>query len=164
MQKMNYARHAAAAGMALFALASPLTAKVALADEIDIVITHVKALDAFDELSKGDTFAKVTIGKDVQSTPVISQQAEIKPDWKIVQKVKPGKHDVKVEIFDKDVSVDDAIDINKVANRRPLEFTVDTRSCRIEGFSQTYKCGDIIKRAGEEKKKAEITFVVKVKK
>ena len=120
--------------MALFALASPLTAKVAMADEIDIVITHVKALDAFDDLSKGDTFARVTIGKDVQTTPVIEQEADIKPDWKVVHKVKPGKHDVKVEIFDKDVSVDDPIDINKVANRRPLEFTVDTRSCRIDGL------------------------------
>jgi hypothetical protein len=164
MQKMNYARHAAAAGMALFALASPLTAKVALADEIDITITNVKALDAFDELSKGDTFAQVTIGKDVKATPVVTQEAEIKPNWHIVHKVKPGKYDVKVEIFDKDVSVNDLIDINRRANRRPLEFTIDTRSCRITGFSESYKCGDSIKRAGDEKKKAEVTFTVKVNK
>jgi hypothetical protein len=164
MRKLVYAKHAAAGGMALFALALPLTANEAKADEIDIVITHVKALDAWDDLSKGDPFVRVTIGKDVQKTPVIEQQTDIKPDWKIVQKVKPGKHTVKLELLDKDVSVDDPIDINKVANRRPLEFTVDTRSCRIEGFSQTYKCGETITRIGEETKKAEISFVIKVKK
>jgi hypothetical protein len=164
MPKINYAKHAAVGGMALFALATPLTAKVAMADEIEILITHVKALDAWDELSKGDSFARVTIGKDVQTTPVVEQKSEITPDWKIVHKVKPGKHDVKLELLDKDVSVDDPIDINKVANKRPLEFTVDTRSCRITGFSQSYKCGDKITRVGEETKKADITFVVKVKK
>lgn len=163
MKKLDCAKRAALS-LALISLALPLTARDAAADEIDILVTHVKALDAFDELSKGDTFAKVTIGKDVQTTPVISQQTEIKPDWKIVHKVKPGKHDVKVEIFDKDLSVDDAIDINRVDHKRTLEFSVDTRSCRVEGFSQTYKCGESIKRAGEEKKKAEITFVVSVKK
>ena len=52
MPKINYAKHAAAAGMALFALATPLTANVAMADDIEILITHVKALDAWDELSK----------------------------------------------------------------------------------------------------------------
>ncbi len=74
-------------------------------------------------LSKGDPFARVTIGKDAQTTPVIEQKTDITPDWKIVHKVKPGKHDVKLELLDKDVSVDDPIDINKVANKRPLEFT-----------------------------------------
>jgi hypothetical protein len=162
MRKMNYAKHAAAAGMALFALATPLTA--AMADEIEILITHVKALDAWDDLSKGDAFARVTIGKDVQTTPVVEQKGEITPDWKIVHKVKRGKHDVKLELLDKDVSVDDPIDINKVANKRSLEFTVDTRTCRISGFSQSFKCGDKITRVGEENKKADITFVVKVKK
>jgi hypothetical protein len=164
MQRLTYAKHAATVGMALFALTAPLTANVALAAEIDVTITNVKALDAFDELSKGDTFAQVTIGKDVKATPVVTQDAEIKPNWHVVHKVKPGKYDVKVEIFDKDVSVNDLIDINKRPNRRPLEFTVDTRTCRITGFSESYKCGDSIKRAGEEKKKAEVTFTVKVNK
>jgi hypothetical protein len=163
MTTLDYMKRATLS-LALFALALPLAAKHAAADEIDILVTHVKALDAFDELSKGDTYAKVTIGKDVQTTPVVSQQTEIKPDWKIVHKVKPGKHDVKVEIYDKDVTVDDPIDINRVDHKRTLEFSVDTRSCRVEGFSQTYHCGDSIKRAGEEKKKAEVTFVVSVKK
>ena len=163
MKTLNYVKHAAL-GLGLFALALPVAAKQAAADEIEIVITHVKALDAWDDLSKGDPFARVTIGKDAQTTPVIEQKTDITPDWKIVHKVKPGKHDVKLELLDKDVSVDDPIDINKVANKRPLEFTVDTRSCRIEGFSQGYRCGEKITRVGEESKKAEITFIVKVKK
>lgn len=163
MKTLDYTKHATLS-LALFALALPVAAKQAAAEEIDILVTHIKALDAFDELSKGDTYAKVTIGKDVQTTPVVSQQTEIKPDWKIVHKVKPGKHDVKVEILDKDVSVDDPIDINRVDHKRTLEFSVDTRSCRIEGFAQTYRCGDAIKRAGEEPKKAEVTFIVSVKK
>src|SRR5262245_10239807 len=126
MKTLDFAKRAAF-GFALLSLALPLSAREAAADEIEIVIKHVKALDAWDELSKGDPFTRVTIDKDVKNTPVIEQQTDVKPDWKIAHKVKPGKHDVKLELFDKDVSVDDPIDINKVANKRSLEFIVDTR-------------------------------------
>lgn len=152
----------AAAGVcAGFAVVAPGSAA---AEEIEIVISHVKALDKFDELSNGDSYARVSIGKDVQKSPVVTQKTEISPNWKIVQKVKPGTHNVKLEILDKDISVDDPIDINRIDKKRTLEFSVNTKSCRIEGFAQDYKCGEKITRAGQETKKAEITFAVNVKK
>lgn len=132
--------------------------------EITVAITHVKALDKFDEFSNGDMYGRVTIGGKSQSTPVIKGDKEVKPDWKISQAVPPGPTDVKVEIIDKDVAADDAIDINKLEKKRDLDFSVNTKSCTVEGFSQTYRCGASITRAGKEPKKAEITFKVSVKK
>jgi hypothetical protein len=41
---------------------------------------------------------------------------------------------------------------------------VNTRNCRIDGFSSRFKCGQKITRAGKEKKAAEVTFIVMVKK
>lgn len=136
----------------------------ALTHEIIIEIASFKALDKLDELSNGDVYARVTIEGEVLKTPVVSGKSEGKPNWTISKAVTAGKHEVKVELLDKDVSVDDPVDINKVANKRSLDFTVDTKTCRITGFSQTYKCGSKISRTGLEKKKAEIVFSVNVKK
>ncbi|AHB50265.1 hypothetical protein W911_12635 [Hyphomicrobium nitrativorans NL23] len=132
--------------------------------EITVTVTRFKALDRADELSAGDFFARVTIDGASQQTAVISDKAEVKPDWKLSKEVKPGVHKVKLELIDKDVSVDDPIDINRLPNKRDLDFTVDTRSCKLDGFAQSYKCGATITRAGTERKKAEISFKVDVKK
>jgi hypothetical protein len=132
--------------------------------EIVVTISHVKALDKFDEFSNGDMYGRVTIDGKVQKTPVIKGDKEVKPNWTISQAVSPGKHDVKVEILDKDVTVDDPIDINRVDKKRDLDFTVNTKTCKIEGFSSTYSCGKSISREGAEPKKADITFKVSVKK
>jgi hypothetical protein len=135
--------------------------------QIVLDVREIKALDKFDEFSLGDMFARVTIAGRTQSTPILKQTAAvgqaIKPDWQIIQNVGPGVHPVKVELIDKDLSQDDVIDINKLPNRRVLEFTIDTRRCRIEGFASTYNCKSPISRAGKEAKAAEISFTVDAK-
>lgn len=132
-------------------------------NEIVLSITRVKALDKFDEMSGADVYARVTIDGDKEETKIVKQES-FSPDWVIRKKVKAGTVNVRIELVDKDLAEDDPIDINKLPNRRPLEFTVNTKKCRVEGFSSTYKCGSTIKRAGTENKKAEITFNVRVKK
>ena len=52
--------------------------------EITITVTHVKAIDKIDQFSKGDFYARATIGKDTQSTAVVKQQTETKPDGNAV--------------------------------------------------------------------------------
>lgn len=140
-----------------------VTAETATAADVTVNITRVKAIDPPDAFSKGDFYARVTIDGEVQKTEVVKQSIDIKPNWKITKKVKPGEIKVKVEILDKDVSLDDPIDINRVDAKRDLDFTVDTRACRIEGFSEPYKCGQSITRVGKEKKAAGITMSVSVK-
>ena len=98
------------------------------------------------------------------TTPPVKQETSITPNWVISKKVKAGVVKVNLAILDKDVSVDDPIDINRVDNKRDLDFTVNTKTRKVEGFSQTYKTGATISRAGKEKKAAEVTFVVTVKK
>lgn len=139
------------------------TTGVALADEITVTVSSVKGLDKVDELSGGDYFARVTIDGDAQSTPVV-KDTKFKPNWKISKSVSSGEHKVKLELIDKDLAEDDPVDINRLDKKRDLEFTVDTKSCKIEGFSSTQKCGTTITRTGKENKKAEISFKVGVKK
>jgi len=131
--------------------------------EIVVTITHVRAIDKMDVFSKGDFYGRVTIDGETQKTAVAKQQEEIKPGWTIAKRVAAGKHDIKLEILDKDVSVDDPVDINTVANKRHQDFTIDTKTCRITGFSGGYRCGSAITRKGSEKKAAEISFKVEVK-
>lgn len=147
-----------------FALAlGTVMADAATAAEVTVNIARVKAIDPPDAFSKGDFYARVTIDGETQKTEVVKQSIDIKPNWKISKKVKSGVINVKVEILDKDVSQDDPIDINRVDGKRDLDFTVDTRSCRIEGFSEPYKCGKSITRVGKEKKSAGITMSVGAK-
>ena len=153
----------AAALVAVTAFA-PLSQAETANQELTIKVSRVKLLDKVDELSKGDLYARVTIDGEVQSSSVVKGENVIKPDWKLTKKVTRGDHKVKVELVDKDVTQDDTIDINRVDKKRDLDFTVNTKSCRIEGFSTTYKCGSSITRVGAEAKKAEITFTVSVKK
>jgi hypothetical protein len=135
--------------------------------QIVLDVREIKALDKFDEFSLGDIFARVTIAGTTQSTPILKQTAAvgqvIKPDWQIIQNVGPGVHPVKLELIDKDLSQDDVIDINKLPKRRVLEFTIDTRRCRIDGFASTYNCKSPISRAGKEAKAAGISFTVDAK-
>lgn len=132
--------------------------------EVTLTVTRFKALDKADELSAGDFFARVTIDGQKLTTSVISDRAEVRPDWKLSKSVSPGVHKMKLELIDKDVSIDDPIDINRLGNKRDLDFTIDTRSCVIKGFATDYKCGAMISRAGGERKMAEISFRVDVKK
>ncbi len=153
-------------GVALLALPlafTGLASSKAQADEISINITRVQALDKFDELSKADFFARVTIAGEVMMTPFVRNQNDVRPNWVVKKTVPPGVHKVKVEILDKDVTKNELIDINRLDKKRDLDFEVNTRSCQITGFQQTYRCRSAIVRAGNETKKAALTFRVDVK-
>jgi hypothetical protein len=154
---------------AAVALAVPscvVTATSALArDELALVITKVTALDAADTWLAGpdDFYARVTIDGEVFTTKIKRQRNHAEPNWKVTKYVRGGPHDVKLEIFDKDIGKgDDKIDINRIGEKRDLDFTVNTRRCRVEGFSERYRCGDPIRREGSEPKKAAIEFYVDV--
>lgn len=155
-------KYAAAIFAAILPFASIAQAQDAT-HEITITVLSVKALDKADELSGGDFFVRATIAGETFETPVVSKPS-FSPAWKLSKKVAAGSQSVKFALIDKDVSVDDPVDINRVANKRDLDFTVDVKSCKISGFAQNYKCGSKIKRAGLENKKAEITFSVAVSK
>lgn len=164
-------RHAIAMGAGLAAFAMTVAAAVpneagaqTTSHEVTVTVTRFKALDKADEMSAGDFFARVTINGKAKDSAIISNKMEGTPKWQISTSVPPGVRDVKVQLIDNDVSVDDPIDINRVAGKRDIDFKIDTRSCRIDGFSQAYKCGATISRAGTEAKKAEISFTVSVKK
>lgn len=152
---------AAAVGLAATGNAAPV-------HSITVKIDQIRPLDKFDELSRGDLFARVTIAGETTTTPVKKQTSArgvtINTDWVIRRDVAPGAHPIKIELIDKDLSEDDIIDINRLDNRRVLEFTVDTQKCRVEGFATTYRCKSRINRSGREKKAAEVFFTIDVKK
>lgn len=144
-------------------LGSTSTPAASAEHEVTLTIKQVRAVDRADEFSDGDYYARVTIDGETFKTDPIKQEGTIEPNWVFTKKVNPGTVAIKLEILDKDVSVDDVIDINRVDNKRDLDFTVNTRNCRVNGFAQAYKCGSSITRAGKEKKSAEFTAVVDVK-
>lgn len=130
--------------------------------EVQVVIHRLTALDRGDWWSSEDFFARVTIGGQVFKSERIRQSNDIIPNWRFAAIVPGGRTDVKIEVFDKDLMQDDPIDINRVNPKRDLDFVVNSRTCRLEGFSQAYRCGEIVRRAGGERKKAEMEFVVNV--
>lgn len=158
---VRFAMGLVASAVAMVAAASSAFARD---DEITVTILQVHALDKADAFLSDDLYARVTIAGEVFKTPRVAQSNDIIPNWKISKVVPRGDHDVKVEIFDKDVfSPDDKIDINRLPNKRDLDFIVDTRRCRIDGFANRYRCNQQIRRAGDERKKAEIVFYVTVR-
>lgn len=142
----------------------PADALAQASHEITVTITRFQALDKADELSSGDFFARIRAGGAAAFSPVLTGQNEFTPNWKLTLPVPAGKQSVNLALIDKDVSVDDPIDINRLPNKRDLDFTVDTRTGRIEGFAESYKVGQTITRAGTENKKASISFKVDVRK
>lgn len=130
--------------------------------EVQVVIHRLTALDRGDWWSSDDFFARVTIGGQTFKSERLRQTNDVIPNWRFAAIVPAGRTDVKIEVFDKDLMQDDPIDINRVDPKRNLDFVVNTRSCRLEGFSQAYRCGEIVRRAGGERKKAEMEFVVNV--
>jgi hypothetical protein len=137
------------------------TSLQAHADEIIVNISRVKALDRSDNLSRPDFLARVTISGEPFVTKPVMNRDDIQPtDWVFRKSVPPGKHDVKIEILDKDVTKNESIDINRIDGKRDIDFAVDTRRCVVTGFSPPQRCGARIVRAGAERKKAEITFSV----
>lgn len=158
---------ALAAACGAFGLSLVLTPPDAAAQgshEITVTVLSFKALDKADELSAGDFFARIRIDGKSAFSPELTGQSEFKPNWTLTLPASGGKVSVNLALIDKDLSVDDPIDINRLPNKRDLDFTVDTRTGRIEGFSQTYKTGQTITREGAEQKKATISFKVDVRK
>ncbi len=145
-------------------LSAATMSSVALADEITVSITSVKGLDKVMKL-----FRAAIISPESRSTVKLSlrrsRRTRERSSRKGIKKsVSSGEHKVKLELIDKDLTEDDPVDVNRLANKRDLEFTVDTKSCEIEGFSSSPRCGSTIVRAGKENKKAEISFKITVKK
>ncbi|MGE0025168.1 MAG: hypothetical protein AB7S70_16230 [Hyphomicrobium sp.] len=140
-----------------------LAAGPAAAADIVITVTKFHALDRADELSSGDFFARIKIKGKAAFSPTITGEQVFTPDWKLTLPASRGSNEVNLALIDKDLAVDDPIDINRVENKRDLDFTVNTKTCRISGFSESYKCGDTITRTGTQNKKAEISFTVDVK-
>lgn len=153
--------------VAAAAVALPTVASAQATQEITVTISKITALDRIDWGLAGDAdfFAKVTIAGETFTTQRVRGKNAVTPNWKITKAVAPGTHDVKVEIFDRDpLKPDDKVDINRLPNKRDLDFTVDTKTCRIGGFANPFRCKQSITRPGDEKKKAAITFRVDVAK
>jgi hypothetical protein len=130
--------------------------------ELQVTIHRLIALDKGDAFSSEDFFARVTIDGQVFKSERIRQTDAVIPNWRFAAIVPSGRIDVRIEVFDKDLAADDPIDINRVDPKRSLDFVVNTRSCRLEGFSSPYRCRQDVVRAGGERKKAEMTFSVDV--
>lgn len=153
----------AAAAIVLAGSSMALVSTGAAAAEITVTITKFHALDRADDLSSGDFFARIMINGKAAFSPVLTGETVFTPNWKLTLPAKSGANEVTLSLIDKDLTVDDPIDINRVDKKRDLGFTVNTKTCRITGFTESYKCGQTITRAGTETKKASISFEVNVK-
>ncbi|MGD9805313.1 MAG: hypothetical protein AB7E81_15695 [Hyphomicrobiaceae bacterium] len=140
-------------------------AQSAAADEVIVTVEHVLALDKIDLPTAGqaDFYAQVTIDGRTVKSKFIRRADEIRPNWVMPVRVRPGKHRVKLEILDHNVMMKPTlVDINRLPGKRDLDFEVDTRRCVVTGFAEEYKCSARIRRAGAERRRAEITFTVDV--
>ena len=150
---------AAAIVVAGFALSPAAQAKT-----VCVTVHSVKALDRVD-VSPADFYARVEIDGIVDITDRIRQKNQITPNWEVCQDV--GKRrtiPLELEIWDKDIAIDDMIDINPITSpKRRQNFGVNTRTCRVSGFKSRPKCKAKITQSGNEKKRAEVVFSVSVK-
>ena len=150
------------AAMAIIA-GGVISAPAASAAEISIRIERVQALDKIDSglAGQADFYARVTIACEQFTSQIARGKDDVSPNWLFTKRVTRGMHDVKIQIFDRDpLKADTTVDINRVDNKRDLDFTVDTRTCVVSGFSDNQKCGRTISRSGKERKRAQIWFRV----
>jgi hypothetical protein len=154
---------ALACAVAALTVATVGVSPSASAEELILTVHKVTAIDQIDGVSPADFFARVVIDGNIHLTPVIKQRNDIEPNWQINQKVKGRQIKVFLELWDKDLTKDELIDINPRTdiNKRPIDFTVDMRTCRIKGLKGSPKCGTEITYEGNEKKKAKIVFSVR---
>ena len=132
-------------------------------DEITVTISRVMATSKIDQLSRADFFARVTIAGETFTTVHIPNRDVIRPNWTFKKKVPRGTHDIKLAIFDRDVTKEEIIDINRVRGKKDLDFKVNTANCLVLGFATPTRCGTPVTRAGVEGKRAQVTFSVSVK-
>ncbi len=155
---------------ALLELDRPMNPRSSLGlDPLGLVAATRRSGDIDDAMdlsveAKAAGIGAFTIDGTVYRSPAIRRADVVRPNWTFSKRVRPGTHDVKLEIFDKDVfSKDDQIDINRLDGRRGLDFRVRTRPCTVLDFAEPYACrgrGVTITRAGRENKSAEIRFTV----
>lgn len=163
-------------GMKAVALAGALVAPVltaavlpAAAEEVIITVEHVRALDKIDSVLAGqaDFYAQVTIdGKTIKSKG-IKRHDDISPGWVMAVPVsRRGNFPVKLEIYDHNVlKKPTLVDINRLPDKRDLDFNIVIEGpgrCTVKGFANDFPCHAVIKRAGDERRKAEVTFRVDV--
>jgi hypothetical protein len=160
-KRLTAARSSVAMAVAFSGAATLST--VAQAAEIIITVTDVKAIDRADVFSRPDFFAAVTIAGETFTTKVARNQANVQPNWVARKVVQRGTHDVKLALFDKDLTKNEQIDINTRDNKRDLDFRINTRNCRVLDLTGVAQgCRATITRAGKEKKAAEIRFTVEI--
>jgi hypothetical protein len=129
--------------------------------DVTLTVLEVRSIDAKTPPDKvaADLFARVTIAGDNSRTRVAP-----KPNLRVTMSMPAGAlTPVRVELYDKvQTTFADQLDINPIPGKRDIDFVVDPTSCTIAGFSQTYKCGDVIKRTGQDAKQGEISFRIDV--
>jgi hypothetical protein len=164
--KLSGRASCAVLGLAAAFTLTCLGAAPAAADQIRVTIQRVTALDKIDPVGQADFLARVTIAGEVFKTKRERRHDDLQPtNWVFTKTVSRGDHPVKVEIYDKDIlTPDDRVDINRVENKRDLDFNVNTRRqrCSLPDFAGQPRCGDTITRSGTEKKKARLSFKVEV--
>ncbi len=122
--------------------------------DVTVTILEVRSIEA---KSPEDLFARVTIAGDTSLSRVAP-----KPSLRVTMPA-DGMIPVRLELFEKrPATFDGQLDINQVPGKRDLDFVVDPATCTITGFSQTYKCADVITRSGQDAKPGEIAFRVDV--
>ena len=166
MTKLSIGRTAAIAGIAAVVGAvafgwsavqaqgtSQAKAPIRKAD-VTVTILEVRSIEA---KSPEDLFARVTIAGDTSLSRVAP-----KPSLRVSMPAE-GMIPIRLELFEKrPATFDGQIDINQIAGKRDLDFVVDPATCTITGFSQPYKCTDVITRTGQDAKPGEIAFRVDV--
>jgi hypothetical protein len=139
-------------GAAAQSVAQP-AASIRKAD-VTLTILEVRSIEA---KTPADLFARVTIAGDT----TLSRIAQ-KPSLRVTM---PASEPipVRIELFDRrPPTFADQIDINQIVGKRDLDFVVDPATCTVVGFSQTYKCTDVVTRTGADSKPGTISFRIDV--
>ena len=166
MARFKVGRAAIAAGIAALlgvlalgwsgALAQGTTQPAAPTRKVDVTVT-VLGVRSLDAKTPADLFARITMAGDTSLTRVAP-----KPNLRVTM---PASEliPVRLELFEqRPAEFSGQIDINQLPGKRDLDLVVDPATCTITGFSQTYKCGDVITRTGQDSKPGEIAFRVDV--
>jgi hypothetical protein len=137
------------------AVQAQATAAIRKADTT-VTIVGVRSVTATAPV---DLFARVTIAGDTSLTRIAA-----KPNLRVSMTMpETTLVPVRLELFEKrPPTFADQLDVNQIAGKRDIDFVVDPVTCTITGFSQVYKCGDVITRTGQDSKPGEIAFRVDV--
>lgn len=141
-------------------LASPAEAQQ---KEIVVTVSEVRLLDKADTFNRAEIYSRIIIAGEWFETPVVKSSGTINPNWRANKSVNAGDHAIKLEILDRDLTMSEPVDINKVDRKRDVDLVVDTRNCRVSGDGINGKCDVTLKTTGRERKSAEVTITVSVR-